>query len=166
MSTLEGVVQGLVDDVSVARFKVGITWNPPHRWANDRYGYKMNYSRMHLLLVDQSPSKCGIYEAFLIRTFQRHAEIDNVKIGDDNRQNVSPHYIYLVTRSHHHQWAPVPVVTTRWTAYSNAPIAEPPAIGCGSGYIKPIPFRDIGYLPVTCSHTNHTMNIAEGGGRQ
>jgi hypothetical protein len=78
MSTLEGVVQGLVDDVNVARFKVGITWNPPHRWANDRYGYEMNYSRMHLLLVDQSPSKCGIYEAFLIRAFQKHAEIDNV----------------------------------------------------------------------------------------
>ena len=98
MSTLEGVVQGLVDDVNVARFKVGITWNPPHRWANDRYGYEMNYSRMHLLLVDQSPSKCGIYEAFLIRAFQKHAKIDNVKIGDDNRQNVSPHYVYLVTK--------------------------------------------------------------------
>ena len=98
MSTLEDVVQGIGDDVKVARFKVGITWTPPHRWANDRYGYKMNYSRMHLLLVDQSPSKCGIYEAFLIRTFQRHAKIDNVKSGDDNRQTVSPHYVYLVTQ--------------------------------------------------------------------
>jgi hypothetical protein len=98
MSTLEGVVQGLVDDVNVARFKVGITWNPPHRWANDRYGYEMNYSRMHLLLVDESPSKCGLYEAILIKAFQKHAKIDNVKIGDDNRQNVSPHYVYLVTK--------------------------------------------------------------------
>ena len=106
MSTLEDVVRGLVDDVNVARFKVGITWNPPHRWANDRYGYKMNYSRMHLLLVDQSPSKCGIYEAFLIRTFRGHAKLDNVKIGDDNRQNVSSHYVYLVT-----QLAPSPMGT-------------------------------------------------------
>ena len=78
MATLVNVVQGLVDDVNVVRFKVGITWNPPNRWENDRYGYNMNYSRMHLLLVDQSPSECGIYEAFLIRTFQKHAKIDNV----------------------------------------------------------------------------------------
>ena len=38
-----------------------------------------------------------------------------------------------------------------------------PAIGCGNGYIKPLPFRDIDYLPVTCSHTHHTVNIAEIG---
>ena len=98
MATLVNVVQGLVDDVNVVRFKVGITWNPPNRWANDRYGYNMNYSRMHLLLVDQVPAKCGLYEAFLIRTFEGHAKIDNVKIGDDNRQTVSPHYVYLVTQ--------------------------------------------------------------------
>ena len=98
MEALEEVVKGLVDDVTVARFKVGITWNPPHRWANDRYGYKMNYSRMHLLLVDKSPSKCGIYEAFLIKMFKKHAEIDNVKTGDDNRQELAPHYVYLVTK--------------------------------------------------------------------
>ena len=99
MRTLEGVVQGLVDDVNVARFKVGITWNPPLRWGNDRYGYKMHYSRMHLLLVDKRPTTCGLYEAFLIRTFQKHAKCDNVKSGDDNRQNVAPHYVYLVSQS-------------------------------------------------------------------
>ena len=98
MATLVNVVQGLVDDGNVVRFKVGITWNPPNRWANDRYGYNMNYSRMHLLLVDQSSAKCGIYEAFLIDKFAGHAKIDNVKIGDDNRQTVSPHYVYLVTQ--------------------------------------------------------------------
>ena len=111
METLEEVVKGLVDDVTVARFKVGITWNPPHRWANDKYGYKMNYSRMHLLLVDQSPSKCGLYEAYLIKMFKKHAKIDNVKIGDDNRQDVAPHYVYIVTKL-------VGFETTRWTADS------------------------------------------------
>ena len=140
MSTLEEVVQGLVDDVTVARFKMGITWNPPHRWANDRYGYKMNYSRMHLLLVDQSPSKCGIYEAFLIRAFQTHAKLDNVKIGDDNRQNVAPHYVYLVTKLvglETTRWTPERShkLVKRWTADSNAPIAVPAAakscpLGC------------------------------------
>ena len=34
----------------------------------------------------------------------------------------------------------------------------------GNGYIKPIPFREIEYLPVTCSHTHATVNIVEGGG--
>ena len=53
---------------------------------------------MHLLLVDQAPAKCGLYEAFLKSTFEGHAKIDNVKIGDDNRQTVSPHYVYLVTQ--------------------------------------------------------------------
>ena len=98
LATLEEVVQGLADDVNVARFKVGITWNPPHRWANERYGYMKDYSRMHLLLVDQNPRPCGIYKAVLIRAFLKHAKIDNVKAGDDNRQNVSPHYLYLDTK--------------------------------------------------------------------
>ena len=31
------------------------------------------------------------------------------------------------------------------------------------GYLHSIPFRDIEYLPVTCSHTHHTVNIAEKG---
>ena len=34
----------------------------------------------------------------------------------------------------------------------------------GNGYIKAIEFRDIEYLPVTCSHTFATVNIVEGGG--
>ena len=34
----------------------------------------------------------------------------------------------------------------------------------GNGYIKAIEFRDIEYLPVTCSHTHATVNIVEGGG--
>ena len=41
---------------------------------------------------------CGAYEACVIKAFPKHAEIDNVKAGDDNRQNVSPHYLYLVTK--------------------------------------------------------------------
>jgi len=32
------------------------------------------------------------------------------------------------------------------------------------GYLKPIPFRDVEYLPVTCSHTSASVNIIEGGG--
>ena len=104
---------------------------------------------------DQASSTCGIYEAFLIRTFRGHAKLDNVKIGDDNRQNVSPHYVYLVT-----QLTPSPMGTgagcndkVDW----NAPIAEPPAFGCGNGYIKPVT------CPVTCSHTRLALNIIAGG---
>ena len=32
------------------------------------------------------------------------------------------------------------------------------------GYLKCMPFRDVEYLPVTCSHTHATANIVEGGG--
>jgi hypothetical protein len=32
------------------------------------------------------------------------------------------------------------------------------------GYLKAIPFREIEYLPVTCSHTFASVNIIEGGG--
>ena len=32
------------------------------------------------------------------------------------------------------------------------------------GYLKAIPFRDVEYLPVTCSHTSASVNIIEGGG--
>ena len=34
----------------------------------------------------------------------------------------------------------------------------------GNGYIKPIEFTEIEFLPVTCSHTFATVNIVEGGG--
>ena len=103
-------------------------------------------------------STCGIYEAFLIRTFRGHAKLDNVKIGDDNRQTGPPHYLYLVT-----QLTPSPMGTgagcnnkVDW----NAPIAEPPAFGCGNGYIKPVT------CPVTCSHTHLALNIVAGGWRK
>ena len=33
-----------------------------------------------------------------------------------------------------------------------------------AGYLKEIPFRDIEYLPVTCSHTFAAVNIIEGEG--
>ena len=33
-----------------------------------------------------------------------------------------------------------------------------------AGYLKAIPFRDIEYLPVTCSHTFAALNIVQGGG--
>ena len=32
----------------------------------------------------------------------------------------------------------------------------------GNGYLKPIPFRDVEYLPVTGSHTFAALNIIEG----
>ena len=53
---------------------------------------------MHILLVDQNPRKCGTYGVVVIKAFLNHAKLDNVKAGDDNRQNVSPHYLYLVTK--------------------------------------------------------------------
>ena len=57
-----------------------------------------DYSRMHTLLVDKDPRMCGTCEACVIKAFQKHAKIINVKTGDDNRQDVSPHYLYLVTK--------------------------------------------------------------------
>ena len=33
----------------------------------------------------------------------------------------------------------------------------------GRGYLKDIPFHNVEYLPVTCSHTFAAVNIAEGG---
>ena len=78
LATLEEVVQGVVGDPNVARFKVGITWNPPYRWANEAYGYMKDYSRMHILLVDKDPRMCGTYEACVIKAFLKHAQINDV----------------------------------------------------------------------------------------
>ena len=33
-----------------------------------------------------------------------------------------------------------------------------------SGYLRTIPFHDVEYLPVTCSHTFAALNIIEGAG--
>ena len=77
-------------------FKIGITWNPPYRWANTKYGYfHEGYSHMDILMWDFDARIIGLYEASLISNYQRDAKCLNRKLGDDNRQDVSPHFLYV-----------------------------------------------------------------------
>ena len=100
--TLKAVISRmniLVDDscIDPMFFKIGITWNPPHRWANRRYGYaQAGGSHMEILICDPDSRIIGVYESSLITHFQGHDKCLNIKDGDDNRQNVSPHYLYVV----------------------------------------------------------------------
>ena len=92
-------IQSLVDDqrMDPMYFKIGITWNPPYRWANRRYGYSgAGGTHMELLICDHDSRIIGVYEASLIAHFIRHEKCLNNKRGDDNRQPVSPHFLYVV----------------------------------------------------------------------
>ena len=74
------------------RFKIGITWNPPYRWANPKYGYMHDgYHHMEILAWDFRGAMIGLMEASLILHFQKEAPrlCLNVKVGDDNRQDMS-----------------------------------------------------------------------------
>ena len=79
------------------RFKIGITWNPPYRWSNPKYGYVHDgYVLMEILAWDFRAPMIGVFEAALIS----HYQIDkpllclNKKLGDDNRQHMSPQLLY------------------------------------------------------------------------
>lgn len=94
----------LADEISmrlggVDTFKIGVTWNPPHRWENTTYGYAHEgYTRCVILLWDWNPKTVGMYEAFSIDKFRAHPSIANRKKGDDNVQQMSPHFLYLALR--------------------------------------------------------------------
>ena len=80
------------------RFKIGITWNPPYRWANPKYGYMHDgYHHMEILAWDFRGSMIGLMEAALIIHFQKEAPrlCLNIKKGDDNRQDMSPQFLYV-----------------------------------------------------------------------
>ena len=81
------------------QFKIGITWNPPHRWANPKYGYMHDgYHHMEILAWDFRGAMIGLMEASLILHFQKEAPLLclNRKIGDNNRQDITPQFLYVV----------------------------------------------------------------------
>ena len=81
------------------QFKIGITWNPPHRWANPKYGYMHDdYHHMEILAWDFRGAMIGLMEASLILHFQKEAPLLclNKKIGDNNRQDITPQFLYVV----------------------------------------------------------------------
>ena len=83
------------------RFKIGITWNPPYRWANPKYGYMHDgYHHMEILAWDFRGAMIGLMEASLILHFQKEAPLLclNVKVGDDNRQDITPQFLYVAYR--------------------------------------------------------------------
>ena len=80
------------------QFKIGITWNPPHRWANLQYGYQHDgYIYMEILAWDFRAAMIGCFEAALINHYQKSKPLLclNKKQGDDNRQNMSPQFLYV-----------------------------------------------------------------------
>ena len=83
------------------RSKIGTTWNPPYRWANPKYGYMHDgYHHMEILAWDFRGAMIGLMEASLILHFQTEAPLLclNVKVGDDNRQDITPQFLYVAYR--------------------------------------------------------------------
>ena len=80
------------------QFKIGITWNPPHRWSHPKYGYLHDgYVHMEILAWDFRAAMIGCFEAALINHYQRDKPLLclNKKLGDDNRQDMSPQFLYV-----------------------------------------------------------------------
>ena len=53
---------------------------------------------MDILLCDFDERLIGVYETSLIRNYMSHAECLKQKVGDDNRQPVSPHFFLFHTK--------------------------------------------------------------------
>ena len=81
------------------RFKIGITWNPPYRWVNPKYGYMLDgYHHMEILAWDFRGCMIGLMESALIIHCQKEYPrlCLNVKKGDDNLQeDMSPQFLYV-----------------------------------------------------------------------
>ena len=94
--TLSGIIQRINARRHSMTFKIGITWNPPWRWLNPKYGYEHDgFSHMEILAWDYRGSIIGLMEAALINHFQTVAPrlCLNRKLGDDNRQEISPQFL-------------------------------------------------------------------------
>ena len=79
-------------------FKIGITWNPPYRWVNPTYGYQdEGYIYMDILAWYFRGCMIGLMESALIMNFQKEQPrlCLNVKKCDDNRQSMSPQFLYV-----------------------------------------------------------------------
>ena len=76
-------IDTLVDDkwIDPMFFKIGITWNPPYRWANRKYGYSLvGCSHMEILMCDPNSQLIGLYEASLIDKSPSHNKCLNKKV--------------------------------------------------------------------------------------
>ena len=82
-----------------ARFKVGITTDPGHRWFNPSYGYgaERRYVRMLLIAIVKTMEAATYIEAALIREFKHHPLCDNEAPGGEGAMlDVSPGFVYVV----------------------------------------------------------------------
>ena len=77
-------------------FKIGITWNPPYRWVNPTYGYQHDcFIQMEILAWGFRAAIIGLYEAAFINNYQKGTLWLSKKLGDDNRQDMSPQFMYV-----------------------------------------------------------------------
>lgn len=85
--------------VQGARFKVGISTDPGHRWFNASYGYgtEGKYARMLLIAIVKTMEAATYIEAALIREFRHHPLCDNEAPGGEGAMlDVSPGFVYVV----------------------------------------------------------------------
>ena len=82
-----------------ARFKIGITTDPGHRWFNPSYGYgtEGKYVRMLLIAIVKTMEAATYIEAALIREFRSHPLCDNEAPGGEGAMlDASPGFVYVV----------------------------------------------------------------------
>lgn len=86
--------------MSPIRFKIGMTCNPGHRWANLQYGYQRTgqYSRMHVLAETATAEGAAFLEAMLIKHFASWPGCENTAKGGEGMHNAAngPCYVYIV----------------------------------------------------------------------
>jgi hypothetical protein len=105
---LEGKVQEnavrWLSQTAAVPFKVGITTDPFHRWANDEYGYMTNsvnnvlYRRMVILYVSSDATAVGMLEAALITVgrLMYPGRCMNIASGGEAKKKAQTHFAYIV----------------------------------------------------------------------
>lgn len=82
-----------------ARFKVGISTDPGHRWFNPSYGYgtEGKYECMLVIAIVKTMEAATYIEAALIREFRTHPLCDNEAAGGEGAMlDASPGFVYVV----------------------------------------------------------------------
>ena len=78
-------------------FKIGLTSDPLHRWANATYGYILDgYTSMTMLCVTV-PTWAAAVERYLIQQFQGPHGCQNQASGGESTPHQPPVLVYVVS---------------------------------------------------------------------
>jgi hypothetical protein len=97
-TTADAMVERALQDGPTI-FKIGLTRDPMHRWANASYGYVRDGFRHMTILCATVPRWAAALETYLIERFGSRQGCRNSAPGGESTPHQAPVFVYVVTVS-------------------------------------------------------------------